>query len=343
MVGITVKNIENKAEWESFLQKNEEANFLQSWHWGEFHQALGKTVVHTGFYENNLLVGVMLSIVEPAKRGKYLTVPAGPIIDWKNKELVARVFSEMKHIAKQQQCVFVRIRSQLIDDRNSRTLFQTNGGHEAPMYMHAELTSQLTITKSEEELLANMRKTTRYEIRKAEKLGIKITTSKDEKLIKHFYELQLETAKRQKFIPFSYKYFYEQFKVFFVADKALLYTATFEDKILAQAFIIFYNTEAVYHYAVSTAEGRKYPGAYLLQWEVIKEAKKRGMKRYNFWGVAPVDSKDHRFAGISIFKRGFGGEDVQYLHAQDLIINKPRYLINFFIEKVRSRLRKVNG
>jgi len=92
---------------------------------------------------------------------------------------------------------------------------------------------------------------------------------------------------------------------------------------------------------VSTEEGRHYPGNYLLQWEAIKEAKKRGMKKYNFWGVAPLDSKDHRFSGISIFKRGFGGEDVQYLHAQDLIINHKKYVITFAIEKIRKFIRKV--
>lgn len=336
-----IKIIENQKVWEDFLKKHEEANFLQSWQWGEFHTNLGKQVFRSGFYDGNLLVGVMLSVIEPAKRGKYLTVPGGPIIDWNNKKLVAAAFSEMKRIATENGCVYVRIRPQLVDDVFSRNLFKENGCISAPMYMHAELTSQLTITKPEEELLANMRKTTRYEIRKAEKLGIKITTSKDEKLIKHFYDLQLETAKRQKFVPFSYKYFFEQFKVFFKSDNALLYTATFEKKILAQAFIIFYNKEAVYHYAVSTEEGRRYPGAYLLQWEVIKEAKRRGMKKYNFWGVAPTDSKDHRFSGISIFKRGFGGEDVQYLHAQDLIINYPKYAINFVIEQVRKVIRRV--
>ncbi|HSA83930.1 MAG TPA: peptidoglycan bridge formation glycyltransferase FemA/FemB family protein [Patescibacteria group bacterium] len=341
MTNIVTKQIQSQQEWEKFLSKYEDANFLQSWYWGEFHKRLGKEIFYTGFYDEEKLIGVMLSIIESAKRGKYLTVPAGPIIDWKNKYLVSAVFEEMKKIAQESKCVFVRIRPQLIEDEFSRNIFNQQGCISAPMYMHAELTSQLIITKSEEELIANMRKTTRYEIRKAEKIDVKVTTSKDEKLIKQFYELQLETAKRQQFVPFSYKYFFEQFKVFFEAEKALLYTATFEGKILAQAFIIFYNTEAVYHYAVSTEEGRKYPGAYLLQWEVIKEAKKRGMKRYNFWGVAPVASKDHRFSGISIFKRGFGGEDVQYLHAQDLIINYPKYMITYVIEQIRKVVRRV--
>ena len=186
-----------------------------------------------------------------------------------------------------------------------------------------------------------MRKTTRYEIRKGESLGISVTTTTDVKQIRQFYDFQVETAKRQKFVPFSYAFFKEQFSVFFENNYAMLYTATLDNKILAQAFIIFYNTEAVYHYGIGTLEGRKYPGASLIQWEAIKEAKKRGMGYYNFWGVAPESDKTHRFYTISIFKRGFGGEDTKYLRAQDLIMNKPLYAVNFGIEKMRRIIRRV--
>jgi lipid II:glycine glycyltransferase (peptidoglycan interpeptide bridge formation enzyme) len=283
----------------------------------------------------------MLSIIESAKRGRYLTVPAGPIINWDDKELVSAAFAEMKNIAVLNSCVFVRIRPQLLEDEFSKQIFQVNNARAAQMHLHAELTSRLDMGKSEDELLAQMRKTTRYEIRKAQKLGVTIETSKDENDVKQFYDYQLETAQRQKFVPFSYKFLLEQFKVFFAADKALLYTAKFEGKILAQAFIIFYGSEAVYHYGVGTEEGRKYPGAYLIQWEAIKEAKKRGQNYYNFWGVASEEEKQHRFYTISIFKRGFGGKDTHYLHAQDLVINKPKYLLNFAVEKLRKIVRRV--
>lgn len=341
MAEIAVRQIDNKSEWEGFLAKHEEANFLQSWYWGEFHSRLGKIIQRTGFYENNKLIGVMLSIVESAKRAKYLIVPGGPIIDWGNKKLVKAVFSEMKNIGQENKCVFVRIRPQLIENESTIKIFKDNNCRNSPMHLTADLTSQLDITKSEDELMGAMRKATRYEIRKAEKLGINIDMSKDEKDIKAFYDLQLETAKRQNFFPFSYEFFKEQFITFFNEDKALFFSAKYEGKILAQAFIIFYGNEAVYHYGVSTEDGRKYPGAYLVQWEAIKEAKKRGLKKYNFWGVAPLESRNHRFSGVSLFKRGFGGEDIQYLHAQDLIIDKPRYIINFIIEKTRKVVRKV--
>jgi lipid II:glycine glycyltransferase (peptidoglycan interpeptide bridge formation enzyme) len=341
MAGITIKSIEDKDVWEEFIANHKEANFLQSWYWGEFQLRLGRKIHKTGFFRNNNLVGIMLSIEESARRGKYLIVPGGPIIDWKDNILIDVAFSEMRNIARSSNLSFVRIRPQIIEDEFSKNIFKKNGARLSPMHLTADLTFQLDITKTEEELLANMRKATRYEIRKAEKLTINISSSKDEKKIKKFYELQLNTARRQKFVPFSYKFFYEQFKVFFEQDLALIFTATYENKILAEAFIIFYNSEAVYHYGVSTEDGRKYPGAYLLQWEAIKEAKKRGIEKYNFWGVAPIDSKNHRFSGVSLFKRGFGGEDIQYLRAHDIVINHPKYLMNFLIESVRKRVRKV--
>lgn len=314
MAEITIENTEDKNEWEDFLSTHEEANFLQSWNWGEFHKALGKTIDRTGFYEKEKLAGVMQAVVEPARRGKYLTVPGGPIINWHNKDLINAFVDQIKQIAKANSCVFVRVRPQLKKDDFSKNLFKSLGFIKAPMHLHAELTSQLDITKSEDELMAQMRKGTRYEVRKAIKIGVKITSSKNENEIKKFYDLQIQTAKRQKFVPFSYKYLSEQFKVFATEHKALLYSAYHENKLLTQAFIIFYGKEAVYHYGASTEEGRKYPGAYLIQWEGILEAKKRGMIRYNFWGVAPLEKSDHRFAGLSLFKRGFGGQEIGRAH-----------------------------
>lgn len=339
MAEITIKNITDKKIWEDFVLAKLEANFLQSWYWGDFHKAMGKTINRTGFYEKDKLIGVMLSVVEPARRGKYLTVPGGPLIDWQNKNLIKVFLSQLKTIARENSCVFVRVRPQLKKDDFSKNLFKKLGFIKAPMHLHAELTSQLDVAKSEEELLIQMRKTTRYEIKKALKESIKIIISDNPSDIKKFYDLQIETSKRQKFVPFSYKFLYEQFKVFANENKALLYSAYYNNKLLAQAFIIFYGVETVYHYGASTDEGRNHPGAYLIQWEGILEAQKRGMTRYNFWGVAPIEKENHRFSGLSLFKRGFGGQDFQYLPAQDLIINKPKYLLNYIIEFLRNRFR----
>ena len=220
-------------------------------------------------------------------------------------------------------------------------LFLKLGFKNAPMHLHAELTHQLDITQSEDQLMSSMRKSTRYEIKQAIRQGIKITTSQNSKDIDEFYKLQLQTAQRQEFVAFGKQFLEEQFQVFVKDNQVLLYTAWMGKKKLAQAFIIFYGDEADYHYGASTYDGRKYPGAYLIQWEAIKEAKKRGLKRYNLWGVAPENQTNHRFHGVSVFKRGFRGNDVEYMHARDLIINLFAYRLNWFIETIRRKLRKV--
>lgn len=331
----------NKKTWDKFVKSFPEANFLHSFNFGEFHKRLNNSVRHLGFYHARKLVGIMLCIVEDARRSRYLTVPGGPLVDFNSKVLMSAFKRTVQEIAYEEGCSFVRVRPQILATEKNKDLFRRLGFIDAPMHLHAELTRQLDLTKIEAELLSSMRKATRHEIKKAFDLNIQVTTSIDPAEIKGFYKLQIETAKRQGFIPFNLRFLEEQFKVFAQDNQALLYTATFKKSKLAQAIVLFYGIEADYHYGVSSELGRKYPGSYLIQWEAIKEAKRRGMRRYNLWGVAPENDKRHRFYGVSVFKRGFGGEDVKYLHAQDLIIDPKRYAVNWAVEKIRKIMRRV--
>lgn len=339
-MAVEVAPITSSEIWEGFIHTHPEANFLQSWLWGDFNERLGREVYRHGFYESGKLVGVMLGIVEPARRGRYLTVPGGPIIDWDNRELVYAVVAEMKKIAASARCVFVRVRPQIKENETNSKLFESFGFRRAKMHLHAELTSQLDITRNEEEIKNEFRKNTRYELKQAKKRGIKISSSTDPETVDEFYNLQLETAKRHGFVPYGHKFLKEQFKVFGDAGKALMYRAeTSDGKLIALAFVIFYNQEAAYHYGASTELGRKEPGAYAIQWEAIREAKRRGLSRYNFWGVVLPEQTTHRFYGVSVFKRGFKGDDVEYLHARDLVVNKLKYLPNLAVETIRKRRR----
>ena len=340
MAELSVKLIEDPDIWEACVATHPEANFLQSWLWGVFHRNLGRTVYYSGFYRGDSLVGVMLSIVEPARRGRYLTVPAGPLIDWQDQELVQAVKSEMIRLGKLEHCVFVRVRPQLLATPANQALFKAMGLKPAQMHLHAELTSQLDITRDEQAILADCRKNTRYELKQAKKRGIVISQTTDPAAIDEFYELQLATAQRHGFVPYGKRFLQEQFKVFGAANRVLLYSAhTHDGKLIAQAFVIFYGQEAAYHYGASTELGRSEPGAYAIQWEAIKEAKRRGCSRYNFWGVVLPEQTNHRFYGVSVFKRGFRGQDVEYLHAHDLVLQPLRYLPNFALEYVRKRHR----
>ena len=130
----------------------------------------------------------------------------------------------------------------------------------------------------------------------------------------------------------------KQFEAFSSDNQVQLFKAVLNNQVLAIAFIIFYGQEAVYHYAGSADEVRHIPASYALQWEIIKQAKKRGFLNYNFWGIAPTDNPRHRFAGVTLFKTGFGGSRVDYLPAHDLII-KSQYWLTYLFETIRRHIR----
>ena len=104
------------------------------------------------------------------------------------------------------------------------------------------------------------------------------------------------------------------------------------------SFIIFYGQEAVYHYSGSSDKLRHIPASSLLQWRAILEAKRRGLARYNFWGIAKSDNLKHRFAGVSLFKKGFGGERLDYLRTHDLPVS-PVYYLTYLFETLRNKSR----
>ncbi|MFC1790689.1 peptidoglycan bridge formation glycyltransferase FemA/FemB family protein [Patescibacteria group bacterium] len=331
---INIIEVDSKEVWEKFVLSSPQATFLQSWSWGQFHQSLGSKVYYLGLAQAGRLLGVALLIKENARRGAYLACPGGPLLDWGKPALFSAFVKRIIKIGLEEGVVFVRIRSPLLDTSQNRQLFKRYRFLKAPMHMHAETTWQLSLQVSAEDLLRGMRKNTRYLVRKSWQEELKIVKSQDPKDIKILYELQLETARRHRFVPFPLKFLETQFSFFARDDQACLFIGKYKGEVLAVAMILFYGKEAVYHYAGSRRLFPKVPIAYRLQWEAIREAQKRGCQIYNFWGIAPEGKRKHRFAGVTTFKKGFGGEQKSYLPAFDLPLKK-RYLLTFLFETLR--------
>ena len=339
----TVKTVEKQTEWDEFVTSFSEANFLQSWDFYEFYRSRGFDIVRRGIYdENNQLVGVYAGEVEPAKRGRHLAVAGGPILDWTNQEVKKLIFDDMKLRAKKLKCTFVRVRPQLKNTPENAKIFQQLGFRKAPMYLSVEFAGVLNLENSEEEILKNMRQRLRRALRKAEKNQITIEKTSDPKAIHDFYQIELQTAKRHDFYAFSEDFLTKQFAAFAKNDEAVLYIAKLNGEILAENFMIFYGNEASYHYGVSSELGTKYSGAPLLHMEAMRDARNRGIKRYNFWGIVDENDTKHRFYGVSVFKRGFGVEELKYLEARDLVLDKFSYYAKTLpIETLRRKVRHV--
>lgn len=338
---INLREATSREEWDKFVAAREEANFLQSWDFYEFHLARGKKVVRKLVMDGENIVGAYAGVVETAKRGTYMAIAGGPLIDWKNSKVIKAVFDDIREEGKKAGCVFVRVRPQLELSEKSLKIMSDNGLKKAPMYLSVEYAGILDLNKSEEEILAGASQGFRRKLRKALKNDIDIEISDNDTAIEDFCKLEKLHAERQKYVAFSSDFLKKQFEAFKKGGEILIYTAKKDGEILAQNFIIFYGPEASYHYGVSSELGTKYSAAPILHLKAMEEARKRGCKRYNLWGIVEKDETSHRFYGVSEFKRSFGCEEFRYTPAHDLILKPGSYKLTKLVENIRKKKRHV--
>ncbi len=349
-----LQKINNKRIWEDFILGCQEKTFLSSWNWGEFQKMMGNKIWRLGIFKNNELISVALVVKVIAKRGTFLLVPHGPNVREQGteskKQILEILSAELKKIAKEEKVNFIRVSPIWRRNEENIKVFEDLSFKTAPIHIHPEATWKLDITLSEEELLMNMRKTTRYLIKQALKnKDIEIfqspvsTQSSPEKprAIDAFNNLYQQVVQSQHFIPFSLKYLKNEFLSFNPDNQISLFFGKYKNEIIASAYVLFWSKIGFYHHAALSPRYHKIPVAYLLQWEAIKEAKKRGCNYYDFWGyVNPKDNPKHPWAGPTLFKIGFGGKPYQYVKTQDFPLSN-RYWLTYFFEKIRKTKRSL--
>ena len=342
-----IKEITEKDEWEQFLQKCSQKSFLNSWNWGEFQIARGFKIWRLAIVNDSILQGVALIVRIKARRGTYLLIQHGPALADSNIENRAKLLKlfveELTRIGKLEGASFIRMNPLWERNVENEDLLKKNGLRIAPMHANAyDATWKLDISLPEEDLLKGMRKTTRYIIRQVEKnQEIAIEKSGDAKDLAIYQQLNREVAVRQKFVPFSDDYIKDEFEIFAKDNQALLFFGKYKNEIVAGALIIFWQGTGYYHQAASLSKYGKLSIPYLLQWEAIREAKKRDCKSYDFWGyVDPKANPGHPWAGPTLFKMGYGGESYEYVHTQDYILS-PMYWLTYAFEKLRKINRRL--
>ena len=349
-----IKEITNKDEWEGFLARCDEKNFTCSWNWGEFQKTFRYGIRRVGLVSNSQLRAVALAITIKARRGSFLFVPYGPNIlpelGEQKSGILGEFLSELKKIAISEKLLFIRIQPIWKNGEQNREIFKKLGFSNAPAFIHAEMTWRLDLGRSEEELLQAMRKTTRYLIRQAQKLAdidiLKNPAPQGLELesfdyVEKYNELYQATVDRHNFTPFGLDYLKNEFAIFGTDNQASVILGRYKKELVAGGIFIYWQGEGYYHQGASNQKFAKVPVSYLVLWEAIREAKRRGCSTFNFWGGIDPDIKPgHPWAGLSRFKMGFGGVKYDYVPTQDYKLS-PLYWIVFLFEKIRRIKRRL--
>lgn len=345
---MNIRLIQSQSEWDQWLSRCEEKSFLHVWEWGEFALSMGEKIWRYGIYDREELRAVALVEKKSARRGTFLLIPHGPVLENQKgnaklkHEILSALLGALKVLAKEEGTSFIRINPIWSRTDENIRVFKELGFRDAPLQMHPESSWMLSIAPAEEKLMAGMRKTTRYIVRHAQhNPDISVLQSKNSKDVTMFSALHERVSGRQHFVPFSIEYLQKEFDAFSKNDAACILWGRYKGEIVAGAFVIFSHGTAFYHHAVSLPEFAKLSVPYLVQWEAIKEAKRRGCAAYDFWGfVDPRTQPRHPWAGPTLFKMGFGGYAALHVVTQDLPL-RWTYWLTFLFEVIRRRKRRL--
>ncbi len=180
---------------------------------------------------------------------------------------------------------------------------------------------------SEESILSSMKQKWRYNIRLAQKHGVKVEKVEPSEVhIDIFMSLLYETLERDNFSGNSRAYYQALLQSRSKIWEGL-YFARIDDRVVAAAILVIEGDTAVYYYGASTSDNelRKYMGAYLLQWTMIQESKRLGARIYDFLGVADPNIPSSHLAGVTDFKLKFSSNIIKWPEKQIFIARKFAY------------------
>ncbi len=198
----------------------------------------------------------------------------------------------------------------------------------------------LDIGGDEDEILAGMKSKCRYNIRLAARKGVTVRKAEDAGEVDVFYRLNLELEQRGRYRGHGRDYYRRLFETLAPRGLLDLFIAEHEGQPLAAIMVSYFGEVATYLHGASSNEKRELMPNNALQWEAIREARRRGCTVYDFWGVSPPGVEDHPWAGISRFKRGFGGEEAAFAGAFDLPFRKLTYHLLCGANRLRKRRRR---
>lgn len=246
--------------------------------------------------------------------------------------------SKLKTLGEENKAIFYRTEFNVPSDSDqqlSNEAMKQWGFLKSFEEMQPEHTLILNVTQSDEEILAQMKPKGRYNIKIAEKHGVTVKKTRN---IDDFYKLYEQTAKRQRITYRAKDYFQILLDNLEPKGYAELFVACGENgMVLASAIISFYKSRATYLFGASSDEMRGAMAPYGLHWQIIAEAKRRSCTEYDFFGIAPDDNPKHPWAGVTSFKKKFGGEEVHLMGSWDLIMRPMEYKIFKLAEKIRRR------
>ena len=325
--------------WNNTIAALPNPHLLQTWQWGEAKAQYGWTPHYKTWQDDSGKVIAAAQILQrtiklPGMSANLcmLYVPKGPLLNWEDAELRQRVLADLKAFAKECRAFFIKIDPDVRlgtgvqgeegaqEDELGQQIaseLKTFGWRFSNEQVQYRNTVMIDLTPDEDQLLANMKQKTRYNVRLAGRKGVTVRVG-DAADFDMLYNMYAETAHRDGFTIRSKDYYLTVWNTFPDAGMLQPLIAEVEGQPVAGLMLFIYGQTAWYIYGMSTTAHRNKMPTYLLQWEAIKAAKAAGCTTYDLWGAPDTFDESDSMWGVYRFKQGLGGQVVRHIGAWDL-------------------------
>lgn len=315
--------------WNKQCATQEHSPFLQSYEWGVFQEKRGFAVRR---FESDS--GYAHAFKYPLIGGRsYWYAPYHPIL---TDDGYAGFFRDLS--GQKGKSVFIRYEplESLPDAQKSEELTPST-------------TLILSLVGGKEALLSEMHSKTRYNSTLGAKKGVEIAAispvdTEYSNVCESVIRLFRTTGERHAFRVQTPEYFRMLLSSFPHEGSAphrpwiRLYYAKYRDTLLGAILVMYFGDTATYLYGGSSPLHREVMAPHALQLAAIQDALQSGYRYYDFWGIAPHDDPRHPWAGITRFKKGFGGEVYTRPGTFDYVINRTEYAIYGALRKIRRMI-----
>ncbi len=345
---MTIRESTNKTEYDP-AQIYPSAPFTQAFFYGEWQKNSGRQVRRFVILDNvegkEKTVGFfqVVKFTLPFNKS-FLYIPYGPVLFCDaTTSLLSEVKKFLHDLAKKEKAVFVRTDFTVPERfRIEHHAFQKNFKRAQKHTFHSaqfqpRFEWYLNLNRSEDDILRDMHKNTRYSVRVAEKNNVS-THIIEENLSAHFeafYNILKETSARDGFYLHPREY-YEN--IFHECDKdknAVLVLSSHAEKVLSANLIILYGDTGMFVFGGTSSEKRNVMPAYGAQFATIKYLKEKGYRWYNFGGVNNKIDEYHGWEGLTAFKKRFGGHIVHHDKFYDIVASPLWYFAYNLYKKFR--------
>lgn len=319
-----LEEINDAPRWDEFVLARAEYSITHSFAWGELKGAFGwRPRRFISSEDGRPRAGAqILSRPIPVIGGELWYAPRGFLADYGDADLLRELTAALRDQARERGAVVLKIEPMTRPGADLSVL-QALGYVRRSRGVQPRRTLYLDLSRDEDDLLAGMDRRTRYNVNLAGRKGVVVRVGNKLEDLRVFYGLLEATIERKHFLVHNLAYYEKVFQLFGPASAVL--TAEYEGEALAAAFVLGFGKYAYYAHAASSATRRELKAANKVVWEAIRWAKGAGFEIFDFWGIPRDPSPRNPLHGVYTFKKGFGGETVEFAPAYDLPFKPVKY------------------